>query len=90
MLYKVKDVVKQIRTGLPYLIMMGMCFSLGLMFQMNAIKLEIVPYVIALKRTSVMMTAFFGFVVFKEKGFKERSIGVIIMLLGVFIISFLK
>jgi len=53
---------------------------------MNAINLALVAYVIAIKRTSVIMSVIFGWLIFKEKGIKERAAGSIIMLLGVFII----
>jgi len=35
-----------------------------------------------------VMSSLFGFWIFKEKDFKERIIGVIVMIIGVFIISF--
>ena len=48
-----------------------------------------IPYLIAVKRTSVIMTSLFGFFLFKEKGVKERLAGTILMVLGVFILAFL-
>ena len=88
MLKTTKDPLKQILSVWPYLLMMGTVSAIAFFSQMAAIKLTIVPYVIAIKRTSVIMTALFGFLLFKEKGFKERSLGVLLMVIGVFIISF--
>lgn len=54
---------------------------------MYAITVVPVPFVIALKRTSVLMTVVMGGVHFKEKiGF--RFVGVTIMFLGVLPIAF--
>lgn len=79
------------RSGLkvwPWLTVMGFLTSIALLSQMYALRLTIVPYVIALKRTSVVMTSLFGLFVFKEKGFSERFSGAVLMIIGVFIISF--
>ncbi|MCK5259579.1 MAG: hypothetical protein KAJ70_00825 [Candidatus Omnitrophica bacterium] len=57
---------------------------------MIAIKMTLVPYLIAVKRTSVIMTSLFGLFLFKEKGLRERLIGVVLMVLGVLMISFFQ
>ena len=64
--------------------------ALALIFQMIAIKMTLVPYLIAVKRTSVIMTSLFGLFLFKEKGLRERLIGVVLMVLGVLMISFFQ
>jgi len=87
MLRKVKNIRAQIKLAWPYLLLLGFCSAVSILFQMNAIKMAMVPYVIAIKRTSAIMTALFGFFVFKEKGFKERLIGAILMVIGVLLIS---
>lgn len=85
-----KNTWRQAKEVWPYLLALGLCSGLGLIFQMMAIKMTLVPYLIAVKRTSVIMTSLFGIFLFKEKGFKERIIGVVLMVLGVFIISFFQ
>ncbi|MFP4473339.1 MAG: EamA family transporter [Candidatus Omnitrophota bacterium] len=80
---------KQILRVLPFLILMGMAMGVAVLAQMHAIQMTIVPYVIAIKRTSVAFTAVFGFWLFREKNWRERLIGIILMVLGVFCISFL-
>ncbi len=65
----------------------GFAKAIGLLLQMYAITVVPVPFVIALKRTSVLMTVVMGGVLFKEKiGF--RFVGVTIMFLGVLLIAF--
>ena len=53
---------------------------------MTAISLTLVTYVIAIKRTSVIMSVLWGAIIFKEKGIKERLVGAVIMVLGVVLI----
>ncbi len=88
MLIKVKHVDKQVRMNWPLLVSMGFFLALMMMFQMNALKLTIVPYVIAIKRTSVILTSLWGVWFLKEKGGPERLFAVALMVAGVFIISF--
>ncbi|MGZ7066894.1 MAG: hypothetical protein ACXVHT_01170 [Methanobacterium sp.] len=45
------------------------------------------PYVIAIKRTSTIMSVLFGSLIFKEKGIKGRLLGAGIMVLGVILIT---
>jgi len=71
------------------LLLMGIFTAVGLVAQMHAIRMTIVPYVIAVKRTSVVMTSLLGLLWFKEDGIRERLTGVILMIFGLFIISFL-
>jgi len=54
---------------------------------MKAISLTLVAYVIAIKRTSVIISVIFGHSIFKEKGIKERLLGAIIMVIGVLFIT---
>ena len=54
---------------------------------MTAINLTLVAYVISIKRTSTIMSVFAGYLVFKEKGVKERLIGTVIMIIGVLFIT---
>lgn len=88
MLRKSTNIVQQIKSAWPLFVAIGFCNAVGLISQMTAIQMTLVPYLIAVKRTSVFMTALFGFFIFKEKGMRERLIGVVLMVLGVFIISF--
>lgn len=65
----------------------GLIAALRSFFQITAITLTLVTYVISIKRTSALFAILFGALVFKEKGFRERILGGVIMVTGVFLIS---
>ena len=90
MVKRVTTVGQQIKGAWPFLLSIGICNGLALIFQMTAIEMTLVPYLIAVKRTSVIMTSLFGLFLLKEKGFCQRIIGVILMVLGVLMISFFQ
>jgi uncharacterized membrane protein len=69
------------------LILIGMTAILRTVFQMSAIALTLVAYVISIKRTSVIFGILFGYVIFREKGLSERLSGAVIMVMGVFVIA---
>jgi drug/metabolite transporter (DMT)-like permease len=87
---KVKDVEKQVRVNWLLLAAMGFFLAIMMMFQMNALKLAIVPYVIAIKRTSVILTSLWGVWFLKERAGWERALAVALMIMGVFVISFVN
>ncbi len=66
---------------------LGFVDALKYIFQMAAIQLTLVAYVISIKRTSAILSVVFGFLIFKEKGFRERLTGSVIMILGVLLIT---
>jgi len=90
MLKRSKDILRQVRSQLPWLFLAGFYNGAAILFQMLAIEMTIVPYLIAVKRTSALMTALYGLVILKEKGFKERMAGAFLMVLGVYLIAFAK
>lgn len=47
---------------------------------------QIVPYVISIKRTSILFTLVYGAFLFKEKGMLRRSLGAVVMLIGALLI----
>lgn len=64
----------------------GVAGALTTICQMLAISLTLVPYVIAIKRTSTAMGVLWGHFLFGEKGVRERMAGTITMLLGMILI----
>jgi uncharacterized membrane protein len=56
----------------------------------TALNLQIVPYVISLKRTSIVFSVVFGAIFFKEKSMQKRFLGAIIIFIGVVIILLLS
>lgn len=87
MLYKSKRAIENIRTNYKLLFPIGLFSALTLIFQMTAISLTLVAYVISIKRTSAIMSVLFGHLIFKEKGIRERLAGAIIMVIGVLFIT---
>lgn len=79
--------LKQITDSSKTLVPMALFSVLALIFQMIAIKLILVVYVISIKRLSILMNILWGYLVFKEKGIKERLTGAVIMIVGIFLIA---
>ncbi|WP_457572064.1 EamA family transporter [Desulfovulcanus sp.] len=75
------------RKNIFLLSLLGLFTALGLTSQMQAINIGLVPYVIAIKRLSIVFGVIIGAVVFKEKDLKIRLCGAIIMLGGVFLMT---
>ncbi|MFW5730693.1 MAG: EamA family transporter [Desulfonatronovibrionaceae bacterium] len=83
------------RTGLKagelkLLFLTGLFTGAGLIFQMSAISTGLVPYVIAIKRTSIVMGVLAGGWLFMEKDLKIRLAASVVMLAGVIIIAVLS
>jgi uncharacterized membrane protein len=65
---------------------MGMADGIGAVLQMFAITLAPVPHVIAIKRTSILLSSLLGLTVFREGRAKERLSGVILMVVGAILV----
>ncbi|MEJ2698610.1 MAG: EamA family transporter [Desulfuromonadales bacterium] len=65
----------------------GAAGGLGTLCQMTAISIAMVPLVIAIKRTSIVMSVLWGHFLFRETGLKERLLGVALMVLGALLIA---
>ncbi len=89
LLFAKKD-LKQLKKNALKLLPVGIFSGLTLVFQMLAIQIALVAYVISIKRTSALMVVIFGWLIFKEKGFVQRIAGAALMLLGVLLISLLN
>jgi uncharacterized membrane protein len=87
MLYQSQRAIKQIPMRLRALLPIGFFGAMTAILQMTAISLTLVAYVIAIKRTSAVMSVVWGHLIFKEKGVKERLVGAGIMVVGVLLIS---
>lgn len=70
-----------------YLISLGIFNALTFLTQMVAINFILVAYVISIKRGSAILSVFWGYLFFNEKGLKERLVGVTIMVAGVMLIT---
>jgi uncharacterized membrane protein len=87
LLHKSKQNIKEIPRQLWILVPVGLFAATRIIFQMLAINLALVSYVISIKRTSVLFSIFFGYLVFKEKGVRGRLAGALLMLAGVLLIT---
>lgn len=68
--------------------LMGALTAAETMFQFHALQYAIVPYVIAVKRTSIIFSVIFGGVIFREKNIRKRVLASSLMFLGVLFILF--
>lgn len=86
LMIKSKKNIIVIKKNIKKLFPLGIFGSLVAIFQTNSYELEIVPYVIAIKRTSILFSSIIGFIFFDEKEMKQRLTAIGIMILGVFLI----
>ncbi|WP_028575161.1 EamA family transporter [Desulfonatronovibrio hydrogenovorans] len=77
----------RIRSNMPVLLLIGLVTGAGFVFQMWAIKIGLVPYVIAIKRTSIILGVLIGGLYFLEQDLKTRIWAATVMLAGVFLIA---
>ena len=84
--YKSADKLHQIKRYFPSLFAMGLFGAIAVLFQMRALELTLVAKVISVKRISTILTVIWGFLIFKEKNFRERILGAAIMIVGVFFV----
>jgi len=66
--------------------LMGIIIALEAIALNMAFTLQIVPYVISLKRLAILFSVFYGGLAFKEKDLLRRSLATLIMLAGVILI----
>lgn len=86
-LYKSSNSFRRIKNSLGTLLPIGLFNALALICHMTALNFTLVVHVISIKRTSSLISVLFGWLIFKEKGIKERLVGAVIMLLGVVLIA---
>jgi len=86
-LLKSKGGLGSIRKNLKFVPAMGIVPAARVLFQMTAITMTIVPYVISIKRTSAFFGSLYGRFFFGERGFRERIAGVLVMITGVILIA---
>lgn len=88
LILKSKKPLLQINNRKWPLLMVGFFKSTSVVTQMFAIQFVLVPYVISIKRASSIFIILFAFLYMGEKkNFRNRMIGIIIILVGLFIIA---
>jgi uncharacterized membrane protein len=81
---------QQVSANLALLLLIGLVTAAGFIFQMSAINIGLVPYIIAIKRTSIVLGVAIGGFFFQERDLPARLGSTLIMLLGVFLIAFFQ
>lgn len=83
----IKSNIAILRKNLNYFTLAGFSTAASEIFIGIAYKYSIVPYIISLKRTSILFAVLIGIFLFKEKNIKQAIIGSAIMFIGVLIIT---
>lgn len=87
MLYRNKNPIQHTFLHFKSLLILGVCSVCLLLFQLYALTLTLVVYAVSVKRLSTMLSVIWGHFILKETGMKQRLPGVLIMILGVFLIA---
>ncbi|MGB2706155.1 MAG: EamA family transporter [Candidatus Omnitrophota bacterium] len=69
---------------------LGVSFAAAMLFHFNAVLLTKVPYMISVKRLSLIISVLYGGVIFHEKDIGARVLGSLVMLCGVLILSLVR
>ena len=84
---KIKHNLNALRKNFKYFALSGFSTAASEILAGVALTSSIVPYIISLKRTSILFSVLIGIFIFKEKHFKEAIIGSAIMFIGVLMIT---
>ncbi len=71
----------------PRLFLLGFVFAVMILAQMMAIEMTLASYVIAIKRTGMVVGVALGYFIFKERNLRFRLIGAALMSVGVVVIA---
>lgn len=87
-LFKIKpDFINEVKTNFFKLFFLGILGSLLFLTQMTALKIALVSYVIAIKRTGMVFSLIFGCMFFKENLSISKITGTFLMISGIFFIT---
>ncbi|MCB0346605.1 MAG: EamA family transporter [Bdellovibrionales bacterium] len=82
-----KQDFRALRTSFKALAPVGVCNAAMFLCMLTAINMSLVAYVISVKRLSTVLSVLMGHMLFKEEGLRERLLGALIMVAGVFCIA---
>ncbi len=82
-----KQDFRDFRASFRALAPIGLCNAAMFLSMLTAISMSLVAYVISIKRLSTVVSVLMGHMLFKEEGLKERLLGTLIMVAGVFCIA---
>lgn len=83
LLVKSRESIFRIKREAPALLLFGGLGALTVGFQMMAIKLALVSFVIAIKRAGMVFSIALGYLFFQERGLAQHLVGAILMIGGV-------
>lgn len=87
MMKKSSNWIKEVKTDLKPLLLLGGLSGASIILQMTAIKLTLVSYVVSIKRLSIPITVILSYIILNEKeDFKHRITGAAIMMIGALLI----
>ncbi|UCC91904.1 MAG: EamA family transporter [Candidatus Aenigmatarchaeota archaeon] len=86
---KTHDIRGTYRKNYNKFLLAGLALALVAITINTAFTMQIVPYVISLKRSSILFSIFFGGLIFKEKNIFKRGLGAFVMLIGMILIILL-
>ena len=84
-----KQILQELSRNIPLLFLLGSAAALSLTFHCLTMKLTLVAYAVSVKRTNILLSVVWGKLLFREKNFKSRFSGALLMLSGVLIIGLL-
>ena len=84
--FKSKNNFGLIKNNMKKLFPIGFFGALTAIFQTYAYDQEIVPYVVSIKRISILFSSISGLTLLKEEKIKQRIPGITLMIIGVFLI----
>lgn len=84
--FKVKNLFSEYRKTAKSCILPGLCLVVVAVLINTAFTQSIVPYVIAIKRISILISVGYGYFLFKEEHTTERLIGAFTMFIGMLMI----
>lgn len=83
-----QDVVKIYSQNFHRIFLLGIIIMLSILSINIALTMQIVPYVMSMKRLSILFGVFIGTIFLKEQNKRNRIIGAIIMLAGIVLLVF--
>jgi drug/metabolite transporter (DMT)-like permease len=78
---------RQLRRSPLLLVLAGAVNSAQAVTHMTALTMTLVPYVVAVKRTSLLFSVGLGHVMFGERRIRERALGALVILAGVVVFA---
>lgn len=84
---KERNIIGVIKARVPLFLLIGLLFAVMVTVHFSAIRLVEVSYMISVKRTSLIFSVIYGWLIFKEEHIRERLLGSLVMVVGVILIT---